>query len=321
VSSAGAAQTAADAAVAAAAAAALSETAAGLSETAAAASELAAEGFKDDAEAAAVGLENAEANAAASASAAEDAQTAAEAAAAGVSLPSLGDAHEVLKVNAGGTALEYDFIASGNVTYDNTTSGLTATTVKAAIDEVAGEISALPTVHPRWDNFGYRSGRYYGGLFSIGFGTFVVAQNNLYIMPYIVARQNTFDRISISVTAFSAGNVRLGIYNMVDGVPTTLVLDAGTASTSTNGQKDITISQNLPAGLYGLASLFSSTPTVRDAGNTNFALVNHIFGDTGIASNIGGGSRDAYTYGALPSPYGLAATGQDPVPFIMLRSV
>jgi hypothetical protein len=322
VSSAGAAQTAADAAVAAAAAAALSETAAGLSEAAAAASELAAEGFKDAAEAAAVGLENAEANAAASASAAEDAQTAAEAAAAGVSLPSLGNAHEVLKVNAGGTALEYGKTAFANIDTNAIASEVeaqagTATDKLMTPQRVSQAIDALAT---SWNNFGYRSGRYYGGSFTVSTWPVAVSNNYLYIMPYIVGRQNTFDRISLTVTAFSAGNARLGIYNMANGLPTTLVLDAGTVSTGTIGQKDITISQNLPAGLYGLAALFSSTPTVWGNGDTNYPLLDHIFGSSAPGSFGGGIYRDVYTYGALPSSWGLAGSYHEPVPFIMLRS-
>jgi len=69
--------------------------------------------------------------------AAETARDEAVAAAASVDLPTLGAAHTVLKSNAAGTANEYAFVAALNVTYDNTDSGLTATNVKAAIDELA----------------------------------------------------------------------------------------------------------------------------------------------------------------------------------------
>ena len=51
-----------------------------------------------------------------------------------------------------------------------------------------------------------------------------------------------------------SGTARLGIYDWVDGMPQSLVLDAGTFSlTGTAGAKMITIDQDLERGYYFLA--------------------------------------------------------------------
>lgn len=66
-----------------------------------------------------------------------------------------------------------------------------------------------------------------------------------------VSVATTFDRIGVEITtAVASSTVRLGIYNVVNSLPTTLVLDAGTVDSSTTGAKEITISQTLQPGLY-----------------------------------------------------------------------
>jgi len=66
-----------------------------------------------------------------------------------------------------------------------------------------------------------------------------------------VSVATTFDRIGVEITgAVASSTVRLGIYNIVNSLPTTLVLDAGTVDSSTTGAKEITISQTLQPGLY-----------------------------------------------------------------------
>lgn len=71
-----------------------------------------------------------------------------------------------------------------------------------------------------------------------------------------VSATTTFDRIGVEITsAVASSTVRLGIYNVSNLLPTTLVLDAGTVDSTTTGVKQITISQTLPIGMYLLVAV------------------------------------------------------------------
>lgn len=127
-------------------------------------------------------------------------------------------------------------------------------------------------------------------------GTTAIAANTLYAVPLVVARRTAFTRIGASVTTAVGGtNARMGIYNDSTGKPGTLLLDAGTVSTGTNGLKEITIAQSVNRGLYWLvlvsdgASTFStSVSTVTPLGvNSSFGRIFSI--------------QRAFTYGTLPS--------------------
>jgi hypothetical protein len=65
----------------------------------------------------------------------------------------------------------------------------------------------------------------------------------------------TLDRIAAYATSYSStGDVRLGIYqNSIDNEPSTLILDAGVVSVTTNGLFEITISQAVTSGWHWLA--------------------------------------------------------------------
>jgi hypothetical protein len=66
----------------------------------------------------------------------------------------------------------------------------------------------------------------------------------------------TYDRIAIRTgSAYSGtGSVRVGIYNNTNGQPSTVLLDAGTVSTTAAATiYQITINQTLEAGFYWLA--------------------------------------------------------------------
>ncbi|WNT44598.1 minor tail protein [Arthrobacter phage Tillums] len=96
---------------------------------------------------------------------------------------------------------------------------------------------------------------------------FATTADRLTIVPFLVPKNQQFVRIGTEVTVAAASStVRLGIYNIgTNGLPTSLVLDAGTIDASTTGAKEITIDTGvLPAGLYGLAAVAQGgTPTVR----------------------------------------------------------
>lgn len=106
---------------------------------------------------------------------------------------------------------------------------------------------------------GYLSGGYYiadnAGQISTPTSQTLNA-SRLYLARLTLWKAGTFDRIACEVTTGgSAGAVmRLGIYNSGGGVPTTVLLDAGTVAATTTGAKEITISQTLARGVYFLAA-------------------------------------------------------------------
>lgn len=120
-------------------------------------------------------------------------------------------------------------------------------TVNKAIATVDSESAQLYT---------FASGFYYNTLSSPSDSTLAMTQNTLIGTYFPVSATTTFDRIGIEVTsAIASSTVRLGIFRCVGGIPSTLVLDAGTIDSSTTGAKEITISQSLTPGLYVLLAV------------------------------------------------------------------
>ena len=77
------------------------------------------------------------------------------------------------------------------------------------------------------------------------------------LVPFLCPVNFTADRIAIAVSTVDATtNVRLGIYNSrTDGMPGTVLLDAGTVGVATVGEQSIVISQALTKGtLYWLVA-------------------------------------------------------------------
>lgn len=169
-------------------------------------------------------------------------------------------------------------------------------------------------------NSGYRTGYYYGGLSEID-NLAAVTSGRLMVAPFFVSEEATFDRLGFVVTGSAAGNTRFGIYDFVDGLPTNLILDSGTIAVSGTGSIVATISQLLPAGVYGVASLFSATPQVV-TGKMDGGLAEHVWG---AAANGGSGPSYAYystyAFAALPSvfPALTAAASANSVPRMVMR--
>ncbi len=146
--------------------------------------------------------------------------------------------------------------------------------------------------------------------------TLAAAADFIYVVPFIVPNTGTYTRISVHVQAAGSNNMRLGIYSDTNGVPNALVLDAGTVSVASTGQKNITISQSLSAGVYWLAFLAQSGGTSIFAAPA--AGVNNILGMSDSSTPIGA-LRRSFTYGALPNPFGTAPTAIGSVsPWIVL---
>jgi hypothetical protein len=100
------------------------------------------------------------------------------------------------------------------------------------------------------------STNYYRGV-GVNSATVSASANVTYYTPFFVPVTTTFDRIAIRTgTTFSGtASVRLGIYNSSAGLPSTVVLDAGTVSaTALSTSYTITISQQLTPGVYWLAA-------------------------------------------------------------------
>ena len=86
--------------------------------------------------------------------------------------------------------------------------------------------------------------------------SFTVSNQRAYYMPIYIDTTTTIDRLSILTGATFSGTatIRLGIYNDTNGLPSTVVLDAGTVSaTAISTVYEITVSQSLAAGFYWLA--------------------------------------------------------------------
>jgi hypothetical protein len=104
----------------------------------------------------------------------------------------------------------------------------------------------------------FASGGVYRSAIQQTTGAQTFALTTTYYTPFYVGASTSFDRIGITTGAIgTAGTVRLGIYNDTNGVPSTVVLDAGTVSTVVSASPaavSATISQTLSPGWYWLAS-------------------------------------------------------------------
>jgi len=95
--------------------------------------------------------------------------------------------------------------------------------------------------------------------------TATVVADRIYYTPIFVSEATTYIRIGIEVTTAVAGTADLRIFNWNDGLPSSLILSAGTVDTGTTGTKEIVISQQLTRGYYFLAASYSGAPALRSA--------------------------------------------------------
>jgi hypothetical protein len=191
--------------------------------------------------------------------------------------------------------------ATSPIAYDGSTQTVSINLTTAASDSAfTSAYSALPDQYaaPGHDVPKFVSGVYYcpGKLMNVSLGG---AANVVRITPFFVPESTSFDRIACNVTTAgtAAALVRMGIYNIADGVTANLVLDAGDVGADTTGQKDVTIAVTLARGWYGLAANKNETAIQlrRTVNSTNVGL-------TGL---VVGNSHDSFafieTYGALQS--------------------
>lgn len=86
----------------------------------------------------------------------------------------------------------------------------------------------------------------------------------IHLCPIHFPEQITLDRIGLeNTTATSGALARVGIYNDSNGLPSSLLLDAGEFSIAATGIKQVTINQIVSAGWYWLAFNYTSSGTSR----------------------------------------------------------
>jgi len=190
---------------------------------------------------------------------------------------------------------------------DNTylvTDSTVSTGITWAIQKVA---RSLHMIAGRW--FDSRRGiAYENALTSLAFTTAEILAT-----PFHMAGAHSIDRIGINLLSSpGAGDVRIGIYSDMAGLPKNLVIDAGTLSTTSTGFKEITIDVALEARWYWLA-----IQTDDDQAKFETIKMNQVVADLGFAN---GTDSDITTYisgtssGAFPStfPTAIFNTGEPP---------
>ncbi len=163
-----------------------------------------------------------------------------------------------------------------------------------------------------------RSGRWYSSQpQGIADSTASQPEGQLHACPLVFDEPDVLDRIEITVgTAASAGGLfRLGLYlDTGDAFPGALLLDAGTVATDTAGDKEIIISQAVPAGVLWLAGVPQGAPAtlaiVRRLSTIN-GMGSPIVGNSG--AGLGFSNANGYLTsgqaGALPDPFPVGAGG------------
>lgn len=140
----------------------------------------------------------------------------------------------------------------------------------------------------------------------------VNATNNVaYYIPFFVDQTTTFDRIACRTGGSFSGSgvVRLGIYNDTQGLPSTLVLDAGTvATTVTNSPHEITINQTLSAGIYWLVFVSQTAATTNNFRTSATPYFQQTVGTTAAGGAVITGWQQSSVTGALGSSAGTLLT-------------
>jgi hypothetical protein len=130
-----------------------------------------------------------------------------------------------------------------------------------------------------------------------------------------IPNAGTLVDISINVvTQSSTGSARIGIFSYdATGDQMTRLLDCGTVSTATNGNKTITIGYGFTAGPYWIGIVLDEAATIR--GSSPSIGSSHVIGTT----NIDGGLSASMTYGTFPTTVGTLSAISNSYPVFWLR--
>lgn len=137
----------------------------------------------------------------------------------------------------------------------------------AYIPAVAGTVSNATNANNNWlaginstGGIGYLSNFYYSSE-HVGRSTGTGSLNQALLTPIHITSAGYFNRIAVMCATTGASTMRLGIYNS-DGLPSTLVLDAGSVTlNSSSSLQAITINQYLEVGTYWLAGVVQTNTT------------------------------------------------------------
>jgi len=198
-----------------------------------------------------------------------------------------------LSVSTGTTSAVGVLQLTDSISSTSTTTAATAN----AVNTVANLIPALPKI----------SGAYYRSPSNSNQGVTFTHQT-LYFTPVFVDRSMTIDRLGVQsgISFVGTSTVRLGIYNNTSGLPSTLLLDAGTISaTAGNTTYQITVSQAVTTGWYWLAFCAQGTAatTPQFFGNQQGIIFQTplMGASLGVNSNLYSAYGQASVTGAFPS--------------------
>lgn len=187
-----------------------------------------------------------------------------------------------------------------------------------------GATATAPAAFP-----GYQAGVYIVGRVGnpAGNASTVLASNTLYAYPLVMDGSDTWTSLNIYViTAGTAANCRVGIFNSSGGLPSTLLLDAGVITVGLTGQKTTSaISQTLAVGIYYAVVVCDGIVTLAGIGTSQGPQ------DLSLAGFLGTTSMDAgtddlqlsksFTYGVLSgaSPFGAVTRAAANIPLVTLK--
>lgn len=163
---------------------------------------------------------------------------------------------------------------------------------------------------------GYRQGAYYTSPVIAHSSTASAPSANFVYAQPLNLPGAVIDRIAIEVTVGVAGLARLGLYTNNNGVPGSLIVDAGTVDTTNVATIEATIAlTTLPEWVWAVA-VFNAAPTVR----VGTPAASHIVGGASFGAN-NRGITAALTFGALPASAPTAASWSSAVgaPIVAVR--
>jgi len=207
--------------------------------------------------------------------------------------------------------------ASG-VTYDNSTSGLIATDVQDALDEISLK---LPPDFKYWGGNEQTFLETQGAISSTA-GALVFDVDVLFAYPVFIKDDVTIQEVSIAYSSSVAGNSIYGLYDMLNGAPNELIFETGAFDNAVTGVQLYTLPtpQPIKKGIYFVAYNTSSAPNVYAANGYN---VLNVFGGSfsNINSNPNVRRTAGYTYnGTLPLTFGTATrTNGSYVPSVLFK--
>jgi hypothetical protein len=219
-----------------------------------------------------------------------------------------------LSVSTGTTSAVGVLQLTDSVSSTSTTTAATANAVKTAYDLGASK-SILK----------YASGMYYKTAMTANNAS-TISNQRTYYEPIYISATTSIDRLAIQTASTFSGNatVRLGIYNETNGLPSTLLLDAGTvAPNAASTNYEITISQSLSPGFYFVAFCQQGTaPTAANYTGTSASAANINFYMIGLSS-IGGNSIVGFQQTSVTGAFANAVSPSvvAALPYVWVRAV